>query len=410
MINLSDTGQILYISSVDISIGNGPGVNEREFVVGLYKTIGNRAHFLIPQPETLLNEVPESSCTFSRSHRDHHPLFLFTHIFSVILQANKILSRKKFDLLIFRLDVLPIAPLIITKKFHIAYAIKTLGQGSIKVLHEKGWLLGRLLQGINRWLFKKLVSNGLVADCDSTLHVEYMKKTLNINSDKVVWIDNAVNTNRFYPSSMKDAREALGLTNFNPIIGYVGTRPWERGAKQLIDVVPNLLEKYPNLGIVVLGDGKELAILKTRVKELHIEERCVFSGYVPFDRVPLYVNSLDLGVSISYREDRQVNAELKVRQYLACGKPIIISPGSNDFVAKENFGSIVQPTDLDAITTEIDRWLSLTVDSRNQFSHRASQYMENNLSINTAITKRLNIWNERLESHRSTLLQSGDDR
>ena len=142
MINLLETGQILYISSVDISIGNGPGVNEREFVNGLYSAIGDRAHFLIPQPENSSYELPESVCTFSSSHKAHHPLFYFKHIFSVLKQANKILSQRTFDLIVFRLDVLPIAPLVITKKHPIAYAIKTLGQGSIRVLNEKGWWLG----------------------------------------------------------------------------------------------------------------------------------------------------------------------------------------------------------------------------------------------------------------------------
>jgi hypothetical protein len=32
VMDLKTNGRILYISSVDVSIGNGPGVNEREFI------------------------------------------------------------------------------------------------------------------------------------------------------------------------------------------------------------------------------------------------------------------------------------------------------------------------------------------------------------------------------------------
>ena len=405
-INLLESGRVLYISSVDISIGNGPGVNEREFVLELSKAIGDRAHFIIPQQDNVINEIPLNYCTFTKSHRGHHPLHYILHIFSVLIKTAKILSSSKFDLVVFRLDVLPVAPLILMKKYKIPYAVKTLGQGSIKVLHEKGWILGKMLRSMNLWMFKKLVRNGLVADCDSTNHVEYMKKTLRVNSDKVVWIDNAVNTNRFFPESKFEARKRFGLDNLNPVIGYIGTRPWERGAKQIIEVAPSLLEKYPNLGLIVLGNGKEVKSLKKLVADLNMTSRCKFLGYVPFDQVPHYINCLDVGVSISYREDRKNNAELKVRQYLACGKPVIVSPGSNDFVDAEKFGSIVQPTDLDTIKSEIDRWLSVSDEHRNQFSLRAFHYMENKLSMKVAINRRLQIWTDRLANNNNKIKET----
>ena len=54
-------------------------------------------------------------------------------------------------------------------------------------------------------------------------------------------------------------------------------------------------------------------------------------------------------VSISSLEDRRAASELKVRQYLACGKPVVISPGGNEFVAHEGLGSVVDPSDPEAI-------------------------------------------------------------
>jgi glycosyltransferase involved in cell wall biosynthesis len=167
---------------------------------------------------------------------------------------------------------------------------------------------------------------------------------------------------------------------------------------QLIDAAPGLLSKYPDLGVVIIGDGKELADMKERARVLEVADRCRFEGYVPFDRIPLYVNSLDVGVSISYRDDRRVNSELKVRQYLACGKPVVISPGSNEFVVEEDLGSVVQPNDIHAIATEIDRWLSLSSDERETFSQRSAEYMRNNLSMEAAVSKRIELWSERLQS------------
>lgn len=408
MVNFHKTGQILYISSVDVSIGNGPGVNEREFILALYKAIKDRAHFLIPRPVNEVPDLPIGACTFTLAHHRHNPIFFPAHILSQFRLADQLLSRRQFDLLVFRLDVLPFTPLFITRKHHIPYALKTLGQGLINVLNERGGWLGKSLLGVNRRLVKQLLSQALLADSVSVAQVEFLQQILDINSQKIVWIDNAVNINRFFPSSPPEARKELGILAFDPIIGYVGTRPWERGGMQLVEAAPRLLAKYPNLGLVILGDGRELETLKKRGHELGVEDHCLFTGYVPFDQVPLYINSLDVGVSISLRDDRRAASELKVRQYLACGKPVVVSPGSNDFVAVKNFGSIVEPTDLEAITVELDRWLSLTVAERSEFSRKTTQYICHNLSMEAAVARRLNLWAERysLRQQATVLSQS----
>ncbi|UCC53237.1 MAG: glycosyltransferase, partial [Anaerolineaceae bacterium] len=320
MINLRETGRILYVSSVDISVGNGPGVNEREFVVALDRAIGDRAHFLVPRPVDDVPEIPVHRCSFSLPHRQHNYARYPAHILSQMIAADRILARDRFDLLVFRLDLLPFAPLYITNRHNIPYALKTLGQGLINTLGEKGGIFGKPLMEMNSRVVRRLVSKSLVADSVSKAQVAFLQDVLKLESGKVEWIDNAVNTDRFFPLSSAKSRERLGLSSFNPIVGYVGTRPWERGGMQLVETAPCLLEKYPDLGLVILGDGDALDSLKEKAHELQVEDHCTFTGYVPFPEVPHYVNSLDVGVSISLRSDRSAASELKVRQYLACGK------------------------------------------------------------------------------------------
>ncbi|MGE5251971.1 MAG: glycosyltransferase family 4 protein [Bacteroidota bacterium] len=395
--DLKKSGRILYISSVDVSIGNGPGVNELEFILGLSGALGDRAHFLIPRPEAEVPGLPAGACSFTAPHRRHHPWFFLRHVLSEVREAGRILSAQKFDLIVFRLDLLPIGPFLITRRHGVPYALKTLGQGMINVLNEKLGLPGRLLGRINRALANRLLDGAILADSVSTAQVEYLHQVLEVRpADKIVWIDNAVNTGRFQPVSAAGSRQELGLERYNAIAGYVGTRPWERGGMQLVEAAPRLLEKFPGLGIVILGDGSELDALKKRAAELGVSEHCVFTGYVPFEKVPSYINSLDVGVSINLRPDRSAASELKVRQYLACGKPVVLSPGSNDFVALQEFGSIVPPADLEAITGALERWLSLGPDERERFCARATAYMRQNLSIEAAIERRLDLWSEKL--------------
>ena len=397
MKNLLDEGRILYISSTDVSIGNGPGVNEREFILTLYEMIGDRAHFLIPRPKDDVVDLPVDACTFSLPYK-RNPLNYWGHSTSQVREANKLLSQREFDLIVMRLNLFPLSSLRLTRKHRIPYAIKTLGTGPLNVLDDKGWWISSSLNKINLRMFGHLVPNAIVTDTDSTLHVEALQRILGVNSNSIVWIDNTVNVKRFFPSSTAKARTKLGLNQFDPIIGYIGSRPWERGGMQLIEAAPQLLRKYPNLGVVIIGEGDQLEDMRQRARELKVADRIRLEGYVPFDEVPHYVNSLDVGVSISLREDRQVNSELKVRQYLACGKPVVISPGSNEFVLEEKFGSIVQPSDIEAIAAELDYWLSLPSIEQEAFCRRAVDYMGANLSMEAGVTKRIDLWGERLRA------------
>jgi len=230
MTNLSETGQILYISSVDISIGNGPGVNEIQFVTGLYQALGDRAHFLIPRPKSPVPDIPENVCTYSLPHHLHNPMYFPGHILSLMRKADQLLSRRHFDLLLFRLDLMPLAPLYITKKHHIPYVLKTLGQGQMNAIKEKiWWPIGTILANINKSLVKTLVKNAIAADTVSKMQKHFLDEVLDVEPNKIVYIDNAVNTNLFHPMSVSDARKELDLEQYDHIIGYAGNHADERG-------------------------------------------------------------------------------------------------------------------------------------------------------------------------------------
>lgn len=402
MTNLEKNGQILYISSVDLSVGNGPGVNEREFVLSLYKEIADRAHFLIPRPVSEVRDLPDSVCTFSSPHQGHSLRSFPGHVLSTGRLASQILHNRHFDLIVFRLDLLPAAPLYIThnitRRHHVPYVLKTLGEGQMKTFNEKiGRFPGSSLAKINQLMVKQLVNGAVVVDTVSRRQLDYLEQTLDAPPHKIVCTDNAVNTDRFFPTSTLEARREAGLEQYDSIVGYIGNHAaHERGGTQLIKAAAKLMSKFPNLGVVILGDMRGDEQLVDLAQELGIADHCVFTGYIPFDRVATYVNALDIGISfLAPRYTGQ--SELKVRQYLACGKPVIATtPGSNDFIATENLGSLVRFDDIGSISKELDRWLSLAEADRLEFSDRAFQYACSHLSVEKSLAERMAIWNERL--------------
>jgi glycosyltransferase involved in cell wall biosynthesis len=245
-------------------------------------------------------------------------------------------------------------------------------------------------------LVKGLVNKAIVVDTVSILQKNYLDENLDLDLDKIICIDNAVNTNRFHPISTSEARQELNLDKLNPIIGYAGNHADERGGTQLMKVAPILLPKYPELGIVILGDGNGNQNLIKLAEKLGIQDHCVFTGSVPFQKVATYINTLDVGISL-LPPKYYGQSELKVRQYIACGIPVVATtPGSNDFISDENLGSLVHNEDINYIANEIDRWLSLTENDRREFSKRAFEYASAHLSLERALEKRIALWDERI--------------
>jgi glycosyltransferase involved in cell wall biosynthesis len=394
--DLRTEGRILYVSDADVSVGYGPGVNENEFVHALHGAVGDRAHFLVPRPSEPVDDLPGHVLHFCQPHHRYNPLRFPLHIASQIREADRLLREIDFDLLVFRLGVLPLVPLYLVRRHGLPYAIKTLGTGPLEVLHHRGAFLGKALAPWNQNVFRRLVAGALVADTDSKGHAEALRGRLDLDERQIVWIDNGVNTRRFTPAPPVEARRELGLGDADPVIGYVGSRPWERGGMQLIEAAARLVGTYPRLGVVIVGSGKPVDEMKRRAADLGIAEHCHFAGYVPYRRIPLYVQSLDVGVSISLRPERAMNSELKVRQYLACGRPVVLSPGSNEFVETERFGTVVDPDDIEAISDALARWLGLTPSERAAFEQRAADYMARHLSMAAVIERRIDLWGERM--------------
>lgn len=115
--------------------------------------------------------------------------------------------------------------------------------------------------------------------------------------------------------------------------------------------------------------------LRAEAERLGLEERLVLAGPVLLDRVPCYLNALDLALSL--RPD-QGCAEMKLRQSIACGRPVLFSNPVNAFVSEHDLGSRVagdDPAELAAAT-----------------ARRLAAYAAEYLDLNRLNRRRLALW------------------
>ncbi len=161
-----------------------------------------------------------------------------------------------------------------------------------------------------RKLYKKanllMVPSGATGDIFDWKH---------ITTEKVI-LPLGIDTKMFKPTKDKDAiRYKLGLKKSDIIIGFVGRIAHEKNLQTLVRAYIRIKEKYPNLKLIIVGDGvSELKSKFARVKGV------ILTGSK--QNVNEYLQAFDMYVIPSLTE----TTSLSTLEAMASGVPVIVTP------------------------------------------------------------------------------------
>ncbi len=97
-------------------------------------------------------------------------------------------------------------------------------------------------------------------------------------------------------------RAQLAL-NGKKVIITVGRLAEGKGFPHMITILPNLLEKIPNLVWLILGDGPKKGEIIKQITEGSLQNVVRFLGAVPPDDLPVYYSLADLFVLLSHPDE-----------------------------------------------------------------------------------------------------------
>jgi len=128
---------------------------------------------------------------------------------------------------------------------------------------------------------------------------------------------------------------------------YMGSLRKGQGIELALDTFPTVLEKLPQAQLVIVGSGPLQQILKARVKELGLSQHVSFTGEVQdHQQVEQILTTCGIGLatyqplpeSFTYFTEPG-----KVKVYLACGLPVIITavPEIAEEVRKRGAGMVI---------------------------------------------------------------------
>jgi teichuronic acid biosynthesis glycosyltransferase TuaC len=128
-------------------------------------------------------------------------------------------------------------------------------------------------------------------------------------------LENAVPKDLFRPLEKTACRAALGLPQNARIIGSAGALNKNRGIPSLLNAFALLRRRFPDLHLTVAGP-RDIGIPR--------DQGITDLGILPYERVPLFVNALDVAVVCNLDNDfARYCYPQKAREIMACDIPLV---------------------------------------------------------------------------------------
>lgn len=149
-----------------------------------------------------------------------------------------------------------------------------------------------------------------------------------------------VDYQKFFPLGKVEKltqREALGFSDTDKLLIYVGELSVRKNQKLLIEAMPEVIEHYPEAKLLLVGRGELQETYKQMVAELGLEQNVEFLGFR--NDVDKLMQVADIALSSSLQEGLPVN----LMEAMGTGLPLLVSDcrGNRDLVDHEKNGLIL---------------------------------------------------------------------
>jgi glycosyltransferase involved in cell wall biosynthesis len=169
-------------------------------------------------------------------------------------------------------------------------------------------------------------SDALVGDC---LAVKKAAIRYGMDEDRITLFPWGVDLRHFSPDTELELRKMLGWEDKFILLS---TRSFEPlyGVDLIIKAFIQLASEYPDLRLLLLGDGSQRAVFESWLNDAGLFERIHFAGMVDKHHLPNYYRSADVYVSASHSDGSSVS----LLEAFACGVPALVSdiPGNCEWV------------------------------------------------------------------------------
>lgn len=245
-----------------------------------------------------------------------------------------------------------------------------------------------IIHGIDAWQpTKNRFANYFAQKTDyvvsvSKITLERFQGWAGSNQKKTWVLPNCVDLSQFSPGPKPpNLIERYGLSN-KKVIMTLGRMPGLdrcKGFDEVIEILPGLLRKMPNLVYLIAGDGPDRERLHKKALDLGLDKQVVFTGMVSETEKTSHYCLADAFVMPSRGE----GFGIVLLEAMSCGVPVVasMSDGGREALREGELGQLVDPADPEQLADAIRQALKmprgvpkgLEYFSKNNFEHRAQK-------------------------------------
>jgi asparagine synthase (glutamine-hydrolysing) len=270
-----------------------------------------------------------------------------------------------------------------------------------------GWVLARMkaaqsilvIHGIDAWTqhASSLVRRSLrqihrVVGV-SRLTLERFALWSHVEDDRLRLLPNCVDLERFSPGPKPpDLAAQLGLSDRRIVmtLGRLASEERYKGFDQVLEALPELAKRVPEISYLICGDGPDRARLEQKARDLGVRDRVVFAGFVDEAKKVAYYRLADAYVMPSQGE----GFGIVFLEAMGCGIPVMgsVRDGSREALLEGQLGKLVDPSNPQEVadgilaTLRMPRGVPARLDhySVEMFGQRLSAIVEETLHGSTA--------------------------
>jgi phosphatidylinositol alpha-1,6-mannosyltransferase len=227
---------------------------------------------------------------------------------------HTIFEFRRFDLIICtHINLLPVAWLL--KLFHRCPVIPVIyGYDSWAPTSRK----------FVNFLCHRLESFISIRHLTASLFIKWTK----ISSEKYYYLPNCIDESKFgVRDPRKDLIERYKIKDKTVVMTTARLDSGvdlNKGVDEILEVLPELKNKIPNLVYLIIGDGEDRSRLEAKAKDLGVTEMTVFTGYIPESEKADYYCLADVFAMPGSNPDfDRYPYRFAFLEALACGIPVV---------------------------------------------------------------------------------------
>jgi glycosyltransferase involved in cell wall biosynthesis len=178
------------------------------------------------------------------------------------------------------------------------------------------------------------------------------------------------------PLARAEALSALGLSQADIHVAFLGTLQWWQGVETLIRAFAVARRQCPNLRLLIGGTGPQRDQLRQIADALGVAPYTRFLGHISFDRRQVMLSVIDIACfpATAERNLAQGVSPLKIRDYAAAGRAILSArlPGLED-LERADAAVLHRPDDVDDLAAKMVA-LATVADARERLGERAREF------------------------------------